>query len=311
MKIVFLGTGAFGIPSLEALKKAGAPVLAIVTNPDKPQGRSLRSKSSPTKEWALKNHVRVIESENINTPEVQQQLRALEADIFIVIAFGSILSTATLSIPKKMSLNVHASLLPNYRGAAPIHWALLNGDPETGVSVIRMTEKLDAGDVAAQKRTAITPDDDILSLFKRLSELGGQALAETMDHLSKNDNIVFSPQGPVAGDYARKLTKEDGRIDWSKPSQAILRQLRALKIWPGSYTFYKGKRLIFLKASGENQATPSQPGTVLEASPQKGLIIACGQGAMAVETLQLEGKKPVSSQEFLKGFTIKTGDHFV
>ena len=301
MKVAFFGTSDFGIPSLEALKASNHSIICIVTTPDKPQGRNLKTIPSPVKEWALKNDIPIIDYSKENPlPAVQK----LQAEVFVVISFGVILSKAVLEVPR-ISLNVHSSLLPRYRGPAPMHWALLNGDRETGVTVMRMVEKLDAGDILLQKSLRIDKNDDIRTLSGRLSRLGAETLLESLDLLKKSA-VYFLPQEKKTVTYARKITKEDGRIDWNRPADEIRNQVRAFLGWPNSYSFYQGKRLLFLEASIETGDVDAQPGTILEAG-KHGLTIAAVDGALRVTRLQMEGKNPLPAADFFKGIQLNPG----
>ncbi len=308
MKLVFFGTGAFGLPFLEGLKNSSHELLSIVSSPDRPKGRRLAVQTSPVKAWAEEARLPVFQFTDINSAESAQALEKWKPDVFVVISFGTLLSVELLKIPRLVSLNVHSSLLPRYRGAAPIHWALIDGETQTGVSVMRMTEELDAGDIALQKKTAILPDDDILSLERRLSLLGCDALLESLSRLEKG-SLSFKPQGKVRLKYARKLTKEDGHLDWNQKAQGIMNRIRAMKDWPTCYGYYEGKRIIFveaeiLKKKGFKKASP---GSILTASEKEGLIIAAKDGALGIKVLQQEGRKPLPTKEFLRGFHFKEG----
>ena len=308
MKIVFFGTSSFGLPSLEALKSSPHEITSVVTTLDKPQGRSLKLKASPVKDWAQKNNIPYLEISKKNIVDLSRLLRELHADLFVVISFGLILPKALLDTPKLMALNVHASLLPKYRGAAPMHWAMMNGDSETGVAVMRMTETLDTGDILLQMKSELGPAEDILSLENRLGALGAKALLESIEQL-ENKKAVFTPQERSRSSYARKITKEDGHIQWGRPSAEIFNWFRALKAWPKSYSFYAGKRLIILSMDilTEENNKKFAAGTIVSAVPERGILIASADRLIKVDRLQLEGKKPLEAVEFLKGFSIKAG----
>ena len=310
MKLVFFGTSTFGVASLDSLEKSRHEIQAIVTVPDKPQGRHLKVDHSPIKEWAIKNKIPHFETARGKLNEIQPELKAITPDLFVVISFGAILPESLLAIPKILSLNVHSSLLPRWRGAAPMHWALMSGDSETGVSVIRMTPKLDAGDILTQKKTAILDDDDIVSLEARLSQLGAKALLETLSLLEQK-RAVFHPQDQKQATVARKLTKNDGHIDWKLKVAEIHNRVRAMKEWPSSYSFYKGKRVILIRTQFSTPGVEnSGPGVILSASVKSGIAVAAGDGVVRICRLQLEGKKALDSKEFLRGFTIEEGQFF-
>ncbi|MBI4432310.1 MAG: methionyl-tRNA formyltransferase [Candidatus Omnitrophica bacterium] len=291
MKIVFFGTGAFGLPALDAIQRSSHDLLSIVTMPDKPQGRGLAPQPSPVRAWAARHRF----------PVILNPLEAPPADCFVVIDYGMILPQALLDVPR-LALNVHGSLLPRYRGAAPVARALLNGDSQTGVTVIRMSSRLDAGDIALQKKLTIEPKDDVLTLEEKLSVLGAQALIEALD-LARMGRLLFVSQDEERATLAPKLKKEDGRIDWKKPAGIILNQIRALKKWPGTYSFQNGKRILIIEASpSERLSGRHAPGTLVEASAAQGILVAAGDRLIRIEKLQMEGRKPVAAVEFLKGF---------
>ena len=308
--IVFFGSGPFGLPALEALQRSSHELRCVVTCPAKPQGRSLESKSSLIKEWAQLHHLPVIETLELRSEDIHQKLRRVQAELFVVIDFGLILSKEVLEFPKKMALNVHASLLPCYRGAAPIHWAILNGEKETGVSVIEMSERCDAGDILAQKSTPISANDDTVSLESRLSEMGVELLLKTLSQIEKGE-VRRLPQEETLASVARKLKKSDGRLDWKKNSQEILNHVRAMTGWPGSYSFYHSKRLLVIEV-GVNKSVPDSTqvkgGTILHASSKEGLWIMGGDRPLEIKTLQLAGKKALPAREFLRGFPMKSGE---
>ncbi len=308
MKLVFFGTGAFGLPSLEALKNSSHELLSVVSSPDKPKGRGRLMQTSVIKEWAAEARLPVFQFTDIHSAESARELEKLKPDVFVVISFGYLLSSELLKIPRSVSLNVHSSLLPRYRGAAPIHWALIDGETQTGVSVIRMTEALDAGDIALQKQTPILPEDDIVTLEKRLSLLGRDALLEALTTLEKG-TLAFKPQGETGLKYARKLTKEDGHLDWNQEAKSILNRIRAMKLWPTCYSYYEGKRILFLDSELSQKTGPEKTpaGSILAASPKTGLVIAAKDGTIRIKTLQQEGGKPMAAEEFLRGFRFKEG----
>lgn len=304
MKIVFFGSGSFGIPSLEAIARSSHELVSVVTLPDRPQGRKLGLRGSPVKEWAASRAFPVLEYDRKSVEEFAVRAEKLAADVFVVISFGAILPARVLAVPSVAPLNVHASLLPRYRGAAPIHWAMLNGDAETGVSVMRMVEKLDAGDVLLQVKTPVLPADDYPSLEARLAAIGAEALLASLE-LLKAGTARFVPQDEARSGYARKIVKEDGRIDWTRPAPENARRVRAFRSWPTSYFFHGGKRFIVVEAAEAPGA--GRPGQVLEASPDAGLAVACGAGALRVSKIQPEGKKAMSAAEFLRGAPLVPG----
>jgi len=308
MKIIFFGTSSFGIPALEVLKNSPHELLSVVSSPDRPKGRNRLMQTSPIKEWAVEARLPVFQFTDINSAESGRELEKLKPDVFVVISFGALLSFRLLKIPRSVSLNVHSSLLPRYRGAAPIHWALIDGETQTGVSVMRMTEELDAGDIALQKKTPILPEDDIVTLERRLSFLGRDALLETLAKLEKG-TLTFKPQGEARLKYARKLTKEDGHLDWNQKAQSIINRIRAMKQWPTCYSYYEGKRIIFLDSelSEKSGLEKASAGSILAASSKSGLVLATKDRPVRIKVVQQEGGRPMPAEEFLRGFRFKEG----
>ncbi|OGW83996.1 MAG: methionyl-tRNA formyltransferase [Omnitrophica bacterium RIFCSPHIGHO2_02_FULL_51_18] len=311
MRLIFFGTSAFGIASLEALKGSAHSTELLVTTSDKSQGRNLKPRPSPVKHWAHNNQFPCLEASEIRSKEFLEKVRRVQADLFVVVSFGLILPRALLELPKRMTLNVHPSLLPRYRGAAPMHWAIINGDTQTGVTVMRMVERLDAGDVVLQKKADILPGDDIFSLEERLGRLGSQTLLEAVGQVER-DGATFVPQEESCASYARKLTKEDGRIDWKRKAREIRDRVRAMKEWPTSYTFYGGKRLIIdgVGISGSEVPRGRAPGVILDASQEKGIWVATADFPVEIKTLKLEGRNLLSAGDFLNGFPLQTGQLF-
>lgn len=299
MNIVYMGTGAFGLPSLEAIRRSRHRLAAIVTGADKPQGRSLAVRMNPVKSWAVKNNVPLVDANSIKKDQ---------ADIFVVIAYGVILPQSLIELPKHGTLNVHASLLPAYRGASPIQSALLNGDSRTGVTVMRMVRELDAGDAVAVRETPIENGDDVLTLESRLSALGADALLEALDRI-ESKTAVYTPQDPARVTYAAKIKKEDGRIDWTRPAKALHDQVRAFRRWPKAYTFSGQKRILILAANAvSDRPVSARPGQILAASAKEGLRIAASEGSLDITEIQPEGKNPMPARQFIAGARLKAGD---
>ncbi len=311
MNIVFFGTGSFGIPSLAALKNSSHIILKTVVSPDKPQGRNLKLKFSPVKEWALANQVPIFQPDNVNSEASIRELEKLKADLFVVVSFGALFSKKIIEMPRFLTLNVHSSLLPRYRGAAPIHRAMLDRNAETGVSVMRMVEKLDAGDVILQKKTAIRAEDDIVSLEERLNGLGAQALLEAISQI-ENGTAVFTPQDEHLSSYAKKIKKEEGHIDWTRSASEINARVRAFKVWPGAFSFYKEKRVLILETTPTvtGRGESLNPGGIVLSPDKRNIFVAAGDFLVEVKTLQLEGRRALSAPEFLKGFPLEAGQIF-
>ncbi len=309
MNIVFFGTSAFGLPALEALKDSPHKILAVVTQPDKPSGRNLEPKPSAVKQWASTGHsIQTWEFSPGMEEACAKELELLKPDVFVVISFGRLLKKRLLDIPKIACLNVHASLLPRWRGASPMQSAILAGDAETGVGVMRMVEALDAGDVLVEKKITMEPQETLLTLEPKLALLGASALLEALSLLEKGD-ACWIPQNAKRVTVCTKIKKEDGHIAWKDPAETLDRKIRAFIQWPGSFTFFKGKRIIVKRARPETNTASGAPGQVLEAG-SAGIRVAAGQGALVLEELQLEGRKPMLSADLLMGFPLNSGDNF-
>lgn len=307
--MVFFGAAPLAVPSLEALARAPEiEVAAVVTQPDRPRGRDLRLQPTPVKEAALRLGLPVWQPLRCRAPEFLEQIRGLAPDLIVVVAYGQLLPPALLEIPPHGCLNVHASLLPRHRGAAPIQWALLEGDPETGVTLMRMDAGLDTGPVVAQDREVIRPEDTAQTLHDRLAARGAALLRRTLpDYLA--GRITPRPQPAEGATYARKLTREDGRLDWTRPAAELHRRLRALTPWPGAYTYLPaGERRLLLKvwAATVVPAAPGEPGAVLAAGAG-GVVVRCGADALCLTELQREGGRRLPAAEFLAGHRLEPG----
>lgn len=305
MDIVYMGTPDFAVPALEKLIEAGHKITAVVTQPDRQRGRGKEVLYSPVKECALKYDIPVFQPVKIKSPEAVEQLRSYQADIFVAAAFGQILSKEILDMPRYGCVNIHASLLPKYRGAAPIQWAVINGEDKTGVTIMQMDEGLDTGDIIAQREVLIAQDETGESLFEKLSVLGADLLVETLDAISE-DNVVRKKQDPALSSYARMLKKEDGRIDWSRTSKQIEQQIRGMNSWPSAYTIWNGKILKIWKAQWNQSVHAYAPGTLITVEKES-VMVACGEGMIKILELQLEGKKRMPVKDFLLGYHMEEG----
>jgi len=304
LNIVFMGSADLSVPSLAALLAAPAcNVVAAVTQPDRPKGRHLKLTPSPVKVAALKAGLPVLQPERARDEAFGRDLASFSPDLIVVAAYGQILPRAILDLPAHGCINVHTSLLPRYRGAAPIQWALLNGDRETGVTIMKMDAGLDTGDILSQESTFIEPSDNAATLHDRLARLGASLLARTIPDYIEG-KLVPRPQPADGVVYAPKIKKQDGEVNWTQPAVAIWNKVRGFTPWPGAYTWLPADagqnptRLKLLKCEPVAQA--GNPGMVL-ASAKDTLVIACGQGALQVQELQLEGGRPMSPQQFLSG----------
>lgn len=303
LRIVFMGTPEFACPTLQKLIDRGEQVVAVVTQPDRPKGRGQQMMPPPVKVLAERHGIPVLQPLKVRTPENIEQIREFAPDLIVVVAFGQILPKALLDIPPKGCINVHASLLPRYRGAAPLNWCIINGETETGVTTMLMDVGLDTGDMLLKKTTPIDPDEDAQSLHDRLCRIGAEALAETLDLLVAG-KLVPEKQDDSLTNYAPLLKKEHGIIDWSRDAAAIKNQVRGMTPWPGACTDLDGKTLkLYQVRTGSGQGTA---GSIIAAG-RSGIEIACGAGSIIVEELQLEGKKRLSARDFLAGFRIEAG----
>ena len=297
MKIVFFGSSEFAVPVLETLKDKEEVVL-IVTQPDRKKGRSLKVDSTPVKKLAEKIGIEIFQPANVNTKDSIERLKAFGADAFVVVSFGQILKPELLDIPK-IPLNVHASLLPKYRGAAPVNWAIANGDKQTGITIIRMNENTDEGDIVSKEIVLIGADDDAILLSERLSRKGVAVLLKSID-LIKKGSVSFEKQQDSEATYAPKLKKQDGLIDWNWSAEKICARIRAFVPWPGCFTCWDNKVLKIWKAKLHAGHKGEKPGTVLEIN-KDGILVSAGKGAIGIEELQPESRRRMSAEEFVAG----------
>jgi len=298
-----MGTPIFACPTLKMLIDRGENVIAVITQPDRPKGRGQQMQAPPVKELALQYNIPVLQPLKVRVPEVIEEIRGLNPDLIIVAAFGQILPKALLDIPSKGCINVHASLLPRYRGAAPINWCIINGEEETGITTMMMDVGLDTGDMLIKRFTKILPEDDASSLHDRLSLLGAETMAETLDLLEK-DALKPEKQDDSLTCYAPMLKKETGIIDWSLNAAGIANLIRGVTPWPGAQTMIDDKVLKVWKAhTGSGKGSP---GRILQAG-KLGIEVACGEGSLIIEELQLEGKKRLTARDFLAGYHIAEG----
>ncbi len=323
MRLIFMGTPQFAVPPLEALAAAckpgqlapeGVEIVAVVTRPDKPAGRGRGVVFSPVKERALALGLPVWQPGPLRRPENLEELRRLAPDVIVVAAFGQILRREVLDLPRFRCLNVHASLLPRHRGASPIAGALLEGDQEAGVTIMLMDEGLDTGAILTQRAIPVAPDDTTGTLTEKLSHLGAALLVETLPRWFAGE-ITPQPQDETRATLTRQLTKEDGIIDWHLPAGMLARQVRAYHPWPGTATTWHGKTLKVLQASAleDEGARAPQSDEIGKVSWQalatsKALVVRCGQGALRLEVIQLEGKRALTADEFVRGQPGMIGD---
>jgi methionyl-tRNA formyltransferase len=309
MKIIFFGSDKFAVPSLEALTKAGYEILCIVTQPDRESGRGLSLAATVIKAEASKLNLPLYQPAKINTPESTQYLKEFNPDLFIVIAYGQILSKEILRTPKLFSLNLHASILPKYRGAAPINWAIINGERVTGVSIIKMNEVMDAGPLILQKELEILATDNAVTLEEKLSQLGKEALIESLQDIEKK-KYKLETQNEKQKTFAPKLKKSDGLINWSKAAEEISNLIRGCYSWPGAFTYYQGKLLKIFKTRLLPLNISSACGEIVDIN-KDGIVVTTGKDALLIEELQLEGGKVISASDFALGHKITRGSRFV
>ena len=304
MRVVFMGTPAFAVSVLRRLVEDQWDVTAVYTQPDKPKNRGMKLVPTPVKEYAAGRNIPVYQPESCRDDVVLKKLRALEPDVIVVAAYGKLLPQALLDIPRIAIINVHSSLLPQYRGAAPINWAVLNGDTETGVTIQYMAAELDAGDILLAKKTAIDPEEDASMLYDRLAELGGEAASESLALLEQG-NAPRIPQvyGPQY-QYASMLSREMSPLDWGKPAQTLVNQIRGLIPWPCATTDVAGTRWKVFRAH-VGDVTGKAPGTILSAG-KEGIAVACGDGrSLVITELQADGGKRMAAADYLRGHPIQ------
>jgi len=303
LRIVFMGTPEFACPTLRTLIERGEQVVAVVTQPDRPKGRGQQTLPPPVKLLAQEHGIPVLQPVKVRHPDVIEEIRALKPDLIVVIAFGQILPKALLEIPGKGCINVHASLLPRYRGAAPLNWCIINGETETGVTTMLMDVGLDTGDMLLKSVTRIDPDEDTSSLHDRLSLIGAELLAETVD-LAAQGLLAPEKQDDALTCYAPMLKKEDGLIDWGKDAPGVKNLVRGMTPWPGAYSYLDDKLLKVYRV--QSASGTGAPGEVL-AVGRGGIEVACGSGSVIIHELQLEGKKRLPAAEFLAGCKLEPG----
>ena len=307
MKIIFFGTSEFAAVILKKLTEGGNSIAAVVTQPDKKSGRKLKVSPSPVKGEAGKLSLPVYQPEDIAENAFIDKLKDEGADFFVVVAYGTIMPKALLDMPRFCPLGIHPSLLPKYRGASPINRALINGDDKTGVTIIKMNEKMDAGDIALQKEIGIGPSDTAEVLGPRLAAIGAELVMEAMESI-KAGRADFRKQDEKQITFAPKLKKEDGKIDWNMTTPEILNRIRGLKPWPGTYSSINGRTIKIISA-GEKKGEFSSfsPGQVITADQKEGLVVKTGDSALSISEVQLEGKKAMGAKPFLRGCNIKPG----
>lgn len=308
MKIVYMGTPDFSVGPLEAMIEAGHEIRLVVTQPDKPKGRGKEMQMTPVKECAIKHNIPVFQPIKIKEKDAVEELRRYEADVFVVAAFGQILSQEILDMPRLGCFNIHASLLPKYRGAAPIQWVIIDGEKETGVTIMRMDAGLDTGDMVSKVVVPIADNETGESLHDKLSEAGSKLIVDTLVSI-ENQTATFEKQDDSKSCYAKMLHKSMGLIDWNQSAVQIERLVRGLNSWPSAYTYFKGKTCKVWEAKAVESEENNGIGTV-ERIEKDCIYVTTGEGALAIYALQLEGKKRVTVKDFMLGHQVETGFMF-
>ena len=309
MRVVFMGTPDFAVGTLETLIAAGHEVAAVVTQPDKPKGRGKTLMPTPVKEVAMKYNLPVYQPKKVREPEFVEVLRGLKPDVMVVAAFGQIISKEILEMPKYGCINVHASLLPAYRGAAPIQWAVINGDKESGVTIMQMDEGIDTGDMIEKVVVPIAEDETGGSLFDKLSQAGAKLCVKVLQDLEDGKAVREKQPEESTTPYARMIDKKMGSIDWEKPAKEIEQLIRGLNPWPSAYTRLQGKTLKIWKAEVLLEHSQEAPGQITEVTKDS-IVVQTGQGRLKILELQLEGKKRMDAASFLRGYALKEGESF-
>ncbi len=307
MRIVFFGSPRAALPSLERLLETGHSVGLVVTQPDRPAGRGKEPTPPPTKEAALRHGIPVLQPEKIRRDEgAAEAIRKAAPDIIVVVAYGQIIPASIINFPRYHSINVHFSLLPRYRGAAPVQWAVLNGEKKTGVTIFELNEKMDEGDILDQVEVGIVPRENSRDLEERLSRLGADLLVKTVE---KIDELPHRPQDQALATFAPRLRKDQGRINWGNDADSIDRLVRAFTPWPGAFTFFRGQRLIIRAGSPLPASTePPGPGRIA-ALRREGIVVGCEGGSLyLIERLQRENRKEMAAADFLRGTKVEIGD---
>jgi methionyl-tRNA formyltransferase len=307
MRIIFMGTPEFAVPSLDMLVREGYDVMAVVTQPDKPKGRGNKLTPPPVKVYALEKGIEVLQPVKVRTPEYAEQLRRLKPDLMVTAAYGRILTKEVLQIPPYGTINVHGSLLPKYRGAAPIQWAIINGDQVAGITTMYTGVGMDTGDMLVKREIEITGDMTSGELHDIMAAAGAGVLKETLERLQAG-TLVGIPQPHEQATHAPMMEKETGHIDWSRDAQAVHNLVRGTDPWPGAFTFYRGERMRIWKTAVSTQSIKGKiPGTICTVD-REGVLVVCGTGAVIVREVQFDSGKRMSVDEYIRGHQINEGE---
>ena len=307
MRVIFMGTPDFATETLEEIVKAGHEVVGVVTQPDKPKGRGKTMMPTPVKETALKYNLPVYQPRKVREPEFVELLRSLKPDVMVVAAFGQIITKEILEMPKYGCINVHASLLPAYRGAAPIQWAVINGDKESGVTIMQMDEGIDTGDMIEKAVVPIAEDETGGSLFDKLSHTGAKLCVKVLKDLEEGTAVGEKQPEESTTPYAKMIDKKMGEVDWKKSAKEIEQLIRGLNPWPSAYTKVHGKTLKLWKAKVLLETSQMKPGQIAKVTKDS-LAVQTGQGMLEIQELQLEGKKRMDTSSFLRGYALAEGE---
>lgn len=309
LNIVFMGTPDFAKKSLECLVESGQNIMLAVVQPDKPKGRGMKLAFPPVKEYAVGKGINVVQPLTLKDEAFIESIRKLNPDVIVVTAYGRILPKAILEIPRLGCINVHASLLPKYRGAAPIQWPIINGDRVTGVTTMYMDVGLDTGDMILKEEVVIEDNDILETLHEKLAKAGGKLIVETMGQLEAG-TAPRTPQNESEATFTRQIRKEDGIINWGDDASKIRNQIRGFNPWPGAFTYYAGKMFKMWKVEVVSNLSKVEPGIIIEADAKKGLTVKTGNGALKIIEFQPEGSRRMTVEEYLVGHSIKTGGKF-
>lgn len=308
MRIIFMGTAPFACPTLRTLLASSHQIMAVVTQPDRPRGRGQQAAASAVKTLALEHHLTILQPASLRPAAVVEALAALRPDTIVVVAYGNLLPPAVLALPPYGCINLHASLLPKYRGAAPVNWALMHGETITGYTIMQMDEHLDTGPMLWREECAITPEDDALSLGARLAETGAKGMLEVLAAL-EHGSLTAQPQPDAGASYAPKLTRELGRLNWHQPAVTLHNLVRGLVPWPGATTGWRGTEVKIWRVRVHAAPAASLPGTITAVLPE-GLCVACGAEQLLVQELQPANRRRMSAREFVQGYRAQPGDSF-
>ncbi len=309
MRVIFAGSPSFAVPCLERLLSTGHQIVSVITQPDRPAGRGLKLKACPVREFALDRGLEVHAPEKFNTRSFREVLSGLRPDLMIVVAYGKIFRRKALALPRLGCVNLHASLLPRYRGVAPVNRAIMNGEAETGVTTIFMDEGIDTGDMILWRRTAIEEDETAGDLLERLAGIGAEVVAETCDLIAEG-KAGRTRQDDGLSTYALRLSKDDRWVTWDRPARAVHNHIRGVTPWPGAVGVLRDRPVKIKASSIANETRSDPPGRVIDIDSEHGVLVSCGSGAIWLPVLQGEGRKAVAGADFARGFRLKVGDGF-